>query len=190
MLFAAIAVFLGLVSYYLYFKSILRNETRPHLYTWLIWGITTGTVTAGVWHGGGGLGTLGSLVNSIGAISVLLFSFKYGTKNIRVFDAFMLIAALCAVGVWWQLKNPLLAVFMVTAIDLIGYVPTFRKSYEEPWTESLLSWGVWVPGIVCSILALNEYNLLTLTYYLAIDTANMALIILCLMRRRFVPRAI
>jgi hypothetical protein len=56
---------------------------------------------------------------------VMLLSLKYGTRNITRSDTIILILALAAVFVWVQLDNPLLAVIMVTLIDLAGYVPSW-----------------------------------------------------------------
>jgi hypothetical protein len=77
---------------------------------------------------------------------------------------------------------------MVLAIDVIGYVPSFRKSYQEPWSETLTSWVLFSASNLFAILALKEYNLLTVTYLAATMSANIALFLMCYWRRRFVPK--
>ena len=116
------------------------------------------------------------------------FSLKYGTKNITKSDTIVLIVALFAIVVWWQLGQPLISVIMVSAIDVIGYVPSFRKSYREPWSETLISWILFSVGNIFAVLALKEYNLLTVTYLVAITSANIALFLLCFFRRQLIPR--
>ncbi len=115
-----------------------------------------------------------------------LLSLKYGTKNITKGDTVVLIAAFLAIIVWWQLHNPLLAVFMVSAIDVLGYLPSFRKTFAEPWTETPVSWAIFSLANIINILALSEYNFLTLTYLVAITAANLILLTICLARRRVV----
>ncbi|MCB9806616.1 hypothetical protein H6768_01740 [Candidatus Peribacteria bacterium] len=37
--FGILGVLLGLTAYTIYFRAIFRKETKPHLYTWMIWGV-------------------------------------------------------------------------------------------------------------------------------------------------------
>jgi len=78
---------------------------------------------------------------------------------------------------------------MVSVIDVIGYVPSFRKSYQEPWSETLISWILFSASNIFAILALKEYNLLTVTYLAAITSANIALFLICFFRRKFIPKS-
>jgi len=119
---------------------------------------------------------------------VFFFSLRYGTKNITRSDTIILITAFLAIIVWWQLHQPLLAVLMVSVIDLLGYIPSFRKSYKEPWSETLISWAAFVASDIFALLALSKYNLLTMTYIISIIIANFGLFIFCLFRRSFVSK--
>lgn len=175
-------------AFFPYIRDILKKTTKPHAYTWLIWAITQGTAVAGLLYGGGGWGGLLLVVGTISVFIVFLLSLKYGTKNITKSDTAILISAFLAIIVWWQLNQPLLSVLMVTAIDLLGYIPTFRKTFEEPWTETPSSWTIFSIGNVLSIFALNEYNLLTMTYLVLVTIANIAVLAICLTRRKIIPR--
>lgn len=186
LIFSIIATLFGLIAFFSYFKDMFALKTKPHAYTWLIWAITQGTALVALWFGGGGFGALGLLVGVILVIGVFLFSLKYGTKNITLSDTILLVIALSAILVWWQLNNPLLAVVIVTGIDIVGYIPSFRKSYHEPWSETLSSWINFTVGNIFSMAALSEYNLLTLTYLVSITIANLLLFCFCVVRRRFV----
>jgi hypothetical protein len=183
-----IATVIGVVAFLPYLKDIFSLKTKPHAYTWLIWVTTQGTAVFGIWHGGGGWGALNLTVGIIFVIAVFFFSLKYGTKNITKSDTVILTVALFAIVVWWQLDKPLISVIMVSAIDVIGFIPSFRKSYQDPWSETLISWVLFSISNIFAILALKEYNLLTVTYLVAISSANVALFLLCFFRRRFVSR--
>lgn len=183
-----IATLIGVIAFFPYLKDTFLLKTKPHAYTWLIWAITQGTAVFGIWYGGGGWGALNLTVGTLFVIAVFLFSLKFGAKNITKSDTAILIAALLAIIVWWQLKQPLISILMVSTIDVIGYVPSFRKSYQEPWSETLISWILFSVSNLFAILALKEYNLLTVTYLAAITSANIALFIICYFRRRFVPK--
>lgn len=183
-IFATIAIILMLSAFIPYIADIFKNKTKPHIYTWIIWLITQGTATVGLLLGNGGWGTLTLLIGTLYCLFIVLLSIKFGTKNITIFDTIILIGAIIAILIWWQLNNPLLAIFMVSLIDIIGYVPSYRKTYREPWTETLGSWEISILVNIFSILALSQYNLLTLTYLIAIMIANIIMVVICLVRRK------
>jgi len=183
-----IATAIGVVAFFPYLRDTFSLKTKPHAYTWLIWAITQGTAVFGIWYGGGGWGALNLTIGTLFVIVVFLFSIKYGTKNITKSDTAILVAALSAIIIWWRLDQPLISVIMVSMIDVIGYIPSFRKSYQEPWSETLISWILFSASNTFAILALEEYNLLTVTYLAAITSANIALFLLCFFRRKFFPK--
>lgn len=188
LLFAILASLVGVAGAFLpYLRDIFLKKTKPHAYTWLIWTITQGTAVAGLWYGKGGWGTLTLVIGTAFVFIVFLLSLKYGTRNITKGDTATLIAALLAIVVWWQLHSPLLAVAMVSAIDFLGYLPSFRKTFQEPWTETSTSWAVFSLANIFNMLALNQYNFLTLTYLITITTADITLFAICLVRRRVIP---
>ncbi|MCK5085579.1 hypothetical protein KAK05_02610, partial [Candidatus Parcubacteria bacterium] len=89
---AIIAASLVVIAYIPYFKDIFARKTKPHLFTWLIWGITQGTAIAALLHGGGKFGSISLIVGAILVFVVFLLSFKYGTKDITTSDKFVLIS--------------------------------------------------------------------------------------------------
>jgi|GEM_PF-6810987 hypothetical protein len=77
---------------------------------------------------------------------------------------------------------------MVSAIDVIGSIPSFRKSYQEPWSETLVAWVLFLVANILIVAALEEYNLLTVTYLVVISLANIALFLICFFRRQYIPK--
>ena len=188
LIFLIIGAVIGTAAFFPYLRDIFRRETQPHVYTWLIWLLTQGTAVVGIWYGGGRWGALNLYIGMIFILGIFLFSLKYGTKNITTWDTVILIAALGAIVVWWQLNQPLLAVIMISAIDLVGYIPSLRKSYHEPYSETLKSWMAWAVSDIFALIALSEYNALTMTYLATITIANVVLVIFCLWRRGVIMR--
>ncbi len=190
LVYAILATVISIGAFFPYLWDVLKLKTKPHLYTWAIWCITQGTAVTGLWYGNGGWGAIALTIGTGFVLLITLLSLKYGTKNITRSDTVVLILALLAVLVWWQLKNPVLAVLMVSAIDMFGYIPSWRKSVTEPWSETVWTWLTFCVANVFAILALTEYNTLTVTYLLTITTANLILVGICLYFRRTVPKPI
>jgi hypothetical protein len=189
-LFGIISTLLAVLAYPPYFRDIISRKTQPHAYSWLIWTITQGTATFALLYGGGGWGALGLVVGTFFVFMVFLLSLKYGTRNITFSDGVILGLAFLAVLVWWQLHQPLLAVLMVTAIDAFGFIPSLRKTFEEPWSETLWTWVVFVLSNVLGIIALQQYNFFTLTYISMLTIGNTLMVLTCFVRRRHVAKPI
>lgn len=187
---AAIVGLLSNIAFLPYLLDLFKKRTKPHIYTWCIWLITQGTATLAAWQGGAGLGVLGLVVGMLFVAFVFVLSFWYGTKNITRSDTIALVVALIAIFVWWGLEQPILAVLLVALIDGLGYVPTFRKSYTEPWSETVSSWGIFALGNIASLFALETYSLLTVPYLALIAIANTALTVFLLWRRNIIRREI
>ncbi len=185
---AIIAAALTIIAYIPYFRDIFANKTKPHLFTWLIWGITQGTATVALLYGGGKFGSISLIIGTILVLIIFLLSFKYGTRDITASDKIVLVLVLFAVVIWWQLDNPLVAVFMVSAIDSAGYIPTIRKSYKDPWSETLSFWVLMAVVSGLSIISNAEYNFLTVTYLSVLFVANIIVSLVCIFRRKVIAR--
>lgn len=185
-LFAILSAVIGQGALVPYIIDTVKRRTEPHAYTWIIWAITQTTAGAASLYGGGGWGAKLLFLGGILCFVIFLLSLKYGTKNITKSDTIVLIAAISAIFVWWQLNQPLIAVIMITLIDFIGYFPTFRKSWQEPWSETVISWFGFFFGMLFAILAIDEYNSLTLIYPLVIALSNITVAIICILRRRYI----
>jgi hypothetical protein len=183
-----ISAIIGLWAFFPYIKDTLSLKTQPHIYTWLIWTLTQGTGLVGIWYGGGGWGGLSLVVGITMVVVVLLFSLKYGTKNITRWDTGILTLALISILIWWQLHQAILAVVMISIIDFLGYIPSYRKTYSEPWSETLVSWAAFAISNILSVFALTSFNLLTATYLIVIAFANTLMFAIGFYRRRFIPK--
>ena len=183
-IFAVLSTILGIMGFAPYLRDVLSKKTKPHIFTWIIWAITQGTATAGLLYGNGGYGAIPMIISVSLTSLVVLLSLRTGEKNITKSDKIIFLAAIFAIFIWWKLENPILAILMVSAIDAIGYIPTFRKSYNKPWTETVFSWGTFAIANVMAILALENYNLLTTSYLATITSANILLAIFLIIRRK------
>lgn len=183
-LLAVIAALLTLAGFIPYIISILNGQTRPHLYSWLIWAIATVVVGAAQWVSGGGAGALVTLFSgAITCFIVLLTWLRYDASHIKPVDAVFLVIAACALPAWLITDNPLTAVVMLTIVDIAGFGPTFRKSYHAPLGENLtLYYLVCVRNVIAAI-ALEYYSLTTLLFPLVIALANVVFIGLIHWRR-------
>ena len=80
--------------------------------------------------------------------------------------------------------NPIITVLMVTGIDAIGFIPTFRKSFSEPWSETLSFWAFMTIASIFSIASIAQFNTLTVTYAAMLFVGNITVWTICFFRRK------
>ncbi|MDX1812482.1 MAG: hypothetical protein R3240_11075, partial [Gammaproteobacteria bacterium] len=133
-LFAGIAIVFSFLAFLPYIISIKQGKTRPHVFSWVIWGITTFIVFLAqlVDHGGAGAWPTG--ISGIITIYVAILAYrKRADISITNLDYWFLGAALASLPFWYLTNNPLWTVIILTTIDSLGFGPTFRKAYHYPF---------------------------------------------------------
>jgi uncharacterized membrane protein len=93
------------------------------------------------------------------------------------------VGAILAVLIWIFLKNPLYSVVLVAITDFVGFIPTYRKSYAEPWSETTSLYVMSAVSNLLSLLAIANYSLTTALYVSSLFLTNLACIFILLFRR-------
>jgi len=184
-----IATVISIISFFPYWKDILKKKTQPHSYTWLIWTILQVTGVIVMFNTGAGIGVLALAVGAFVCGSVFILSLKYGTKNITPFDTACLIGALASTAIYVFLHDPVLSVILLAITDFVGFLPTLRKAYIEPYSETF---SLYVLGIIWSTLnmvAIVTYSLTTVLYPACILFANIICASVIWFRRKRIPIA-
>jgi len=183
-----LSVVMGILCFAVYIWGIYKGTTKPHLFTWLIWGIVMSIAfTAQVIEKAGpGAWSLG--ISALITFFIAGVSFFRGEKNITKSDWMAFITALLAIPVWKITGNPLWAVVIVSMIDAVSYYPTFRKSWIKPWEECALAYFIGLMQFSISIFALEKLTLTTALYPIVITIMNGLLVLMLLWRRKVLNR--
>jgi hypothetical protein len=171
-LFGYISVLLVIGVTVVYVRHIFQGKIKPHIFTWIIWALTTGIAAAARSVSDAGPGAWGQWTAAVGCILVAVIAAKYGDKNITRSDRLAFIGALTAIPVWLLTHNPLTAVIIVTAIDVVGYYPTARKSYYRPFEEATFNYVIANVIHILSLLATTEYTITTTFFSVVIFWVN------------------
>ncbi|MFA6308117.1 MAG: hypothetical protein WCS88_00090 [Patescibacteria group bacterium] len=188
LIFGILATVLGIISFWPYLKDILHKKTKPHVYSWLVWTIIQTVGVLAMIKGGASFGALGLAVGTLFCITIFLLAFKYGTRNITKLDTFLLISALIIIVFWLIQKDPLISVILVTIIDTIAFMPTYRKTYLAPYTETLSAYYLLASANLLSIFAIADYSLTTTLYISTLVVTDTIMIFLLIFRRNVILR--
>jgi hypothetical protein len=186
-LFSGIAIALTLVAFAPYIRGIIRGTTKPHVFSWVIWGSTTFVVFLAQHEARGGAGAWPIGVSGIVTIFIAILAYKKRTDNaITKTDWAFFIVAMSSLPLWYITANPLSAVVVLTTVDLLGFGPTVRKAWAAPRSESLLFFGLFVARNIFVLLALESYSVTTVLFPAAVALACAMLIGMMVARRRVV----
>jgi len=190
LLFGILSSILAVICFIPYLKDIFKKRTEPHMYSWLIWTILQTVGVLAQLKEGAGYGAWALAIGALFCFSIFLLSFKYGTKNISRFDGLCLVASLVAIVIYITISNPVYAIILVAIVDFIGFLPTFRKGFEEPHTETVSTFIMSAIANGLSILALQHYNVTTVLYIASLFVTNTIFALMILLRRRFLKSKI
>ncbi len=155
-----------------YFMDTLKGTNKPHIFTWVIWTILTFIAAAAQISGGAGAGALVTFVTGLICLAITIAAFQKGEKNITRSDWVMFVFGLGSIPVWIMTSDPLMAVIIVTLIDVSAVVPTFRKSWHKPFEENTFMYGFNLPRHMCAIASLQTFSFVTALYPAALLLMN------------------
>ncbi len=174
-----LAGLLSLLGFVPYVIATVRGKNRPNRATWVIWTIV-GFALFFSYEAAGATHTLWVTASNVLAFAVVLvLSFKYGEGGWGVFDLFCLGGAGLGLAAWWYFHSPLPTLFISILIDLIGALPTLKKSYFHPEGEDLLTWiCFWIANAI-NLFAIEQWSVSMALYplYLFFLSGTTALIL-------------
>lgn len=183
-IFGGLASIIGLLCYAPYFRDIARGTTKPHPFSWGIWGLLNGIAFFAQSAAGGGEGAWLSAIVSVLCFVIAFIAFRRGERRIVALDWWCLGGALAGIVLWRLTNDPLAAIVLVTLTDGIAAIPTFRKGYLYPDEETALTYALGALSYLLTLFAFRTLDLTTALYPVFIIIANAALVAMLLYRRR------
>ena len=179
-----LATVIALVSYIPYLYTIVKGTTRPHGFSWFVFGILTAIGFAAQVTGGAGAGAW--VMGFSGGVCFLIagLSFFKGTFDPTRSDWGTFIAALAAIPLWLATDNPLYAVILITIIDALAFWPTIRKAYFYPREELMFTYTLSGLKFFIALLATQSFSLITVLYPASLVLMNWLFVAMVLARRR------
>jgi hypothetical protein len=182
---SAVAIALTFAAFVPYIRTIISGTTKPHVFSWIIWGATTFVVFLAQIEDKGGVGAWPIGVSGCITMFVAFLAYvKRADIAITKTDWLFFTLAMSSLPLWYFSSDPLWAVVVLTAVDVLGFGPTFRKAYSFPHSESLLFFSLFVARNILVMLALENYSITTLLFPAVIAVTCMLLMAMMMYRRR------
>jgi hypothetical protein len=183
-----LSLLLAVVSYVPYIRSIFVANTKPHAFTWLVWGTVMAIAFFAQLADKAGAGSWATGLSAAFCLSISIIARFRGEKHVTRGDWIALLTAFLPSrfdrNVW-----PLWLVLLVTGIDAVAYYPTFRKSYAKPDEELAFKYVLTVVRHLFSLLALEHFTVVTSVYQLVSIFMELSIVIMLLWRRAVLAKS-
>lgn len=181
---STIAVVLTFVAYIPYYRDILKDKTRPHIYSWSLWGLLTVLLVALQIKGGAGPATWVTAAAGLLCMGVVFLSLKNGKRDITISDTITAILSLIAIGFWLVVDQPVISIILVIIADILAFIPTVRKSWHKPHTETLSLYVTNAIRFFLALAAVETYTFLSTSWIATWALGNALFSIMLIIRRR------
>lgn len=156
-----------------YIRDVIKGNVKPHPYTWFVWSLVSCIVFFGALEKGAGLGTIPILASEIFTVLIFLFSLKNGFKKIRKVDNLYLATCLLGLIPWYLTQDPTISVVIAVSIDLLAFIPTIRKTWDEPQSENAILYFTNFVRHILIMFSLGTYNIATTLHSIAMIVTNL-----------------
>jgi uncharacterized protein with PQ loop repeat len=182
-LYGYVAVILTVAAYIPYYRDILRGKTHPHVYSWSLWAVLTAILAGLQLQGGAGTAAWVTVVVGILCVGVVGLSLRKGKRDITTTDSVVASLALVAIVFWLLADKPLVSMVLAITADMLAFIPTVRKTYHKPYSETLSMYVTNVIRFMLAFAAIETYTFLSAAWIITWVTANALFSAMLIVRR-------
>lgn len=180
---------LSAACYVPYIKGILQRKVKPERASWLIWSV----LTAIGFFSNLAIGATNSLwlpgIQGVGVIVVFLLSLWTGYGGLLKRDIIILFASGATLFIWHLTKQPLIAIYLTVLIDAMAGYLTIIKAYEEPDTETPITWTLSGLAGFFAVLSVGRLDPSLLAYPFYIFLVNGSVVAAIMLGRKRIGHA-
>lgn len=186
MLIGLTGALLSITSHIPYIIDTLKSETQPHRVTWGMLFLLNLVFFANNLAAGAESSIWLIVASLLSTFTVFILSFKYGVGGGSKLDIVAIVVIFLGVALWLILDSPLASILTNLLVALAGAVPTIKKAYLHPETETKSKWLMGSVGGLLAAISVGELNLTLLLFPLSVFLFQGILYIL-LVRQRLFP---
>lgn len=159
-----ISSFCALMAAILYIRAMIKGKARPNRVTWLMWSVAPLIATSAELTSRVGLAILPVFMNGFCPLLIFVSSLlvKKAYWKLTIFDYCCGTLSLLALILWILTKTPNIAILFAIASDALGAVPTVKKAWLKPVSESA---EPYVVGIFSAATAFGVISTWTFSAY-------------------------
>ncbi|MDR3478770.1 MAG: hypothetical protein P4M14_12165 [Gammaproteobacteria bacterium] len=175
-----ISFFFAMLSYVCGAIGIVRGPAHPSMISRFFWLILSITNLLSYYKMGAGSGIFLALAGTIGSAVIFLLSLRYGYIEFKRSDVVAIVGACIALICYLMIPIKLVALSTGLLTHFISGIPTYKKTWRNPYAENLSFWFLFALASAFSLVAvlLQNKNMLYPVYFLLFDSGMTLLIIM------------
>ena len=162
-----------------YIHSMFKNNTKPNRVTWFMWSIAPLIATAAELSNGVGLAVLPVFISGLSPLLIFLASFfaKKAYWKLSNLDYFCGLLSGLALVLWLITKDPNVAIILAITSDAFAAIPTIKKAWKNPETESSWPFTIGMLSPLTAFLVANEWSFSELAFPIYLVFINILVVI-------------
>ncbi len=171
----------GVLSYVVGVWQMLKNKYLPSTFSRVIWVLLSINSFAGVILSNSSTSSiLLGLIFLSGNIAICIVSFWKGIKTIGKLEYYCLVLLLLSGLIWIFFDAPLVNLIISLFAHFIGGIPTYKKVWIDPTSESFGFWSLFFFASLLSVFVADTTSLKTILFpiYFVIFDGAMSLLTL------------
>ncbi len=149
-----------------YILAVIRGTVRPRLVSWAVWAVLAGVMTVSAFAEGAMASAVMTSITFIACATVTVLGWRQRQGGVSRLDIVCLLGAVLGIASLAIFKNPLVALAVSVAVDIIAFIPTLVHAWVSPYEESLTCFALSAIGGTLAVLAVltGEISLPALLY--------------------------
>lgn len=181
-----VAIVIGFIGYVPYLYDMFCGKTKPHIFSWIIW-VLLEFISFGIQiKNGAGAGSWVILFSALIALIIVIYAFKYRNLTISKIDWVCFVGACTALVLWLFFHQPLVSVILLILTDLLAFIPTFRKTWDYPYEETLFEYEMASLKFIIAFFAFSSFSITIIIYPAYLIIANTSFVVFALIRRKII----
>lgn len=173
---------------YRYVYDTIKGTTRPNRVSQGIWALIPFIgVGAALSSGAGVFTTIRTLMSGLVPLTIFFASFinRTGYWRTTKFDYVCAVLSLFALILWLGVRLPEQAILLAVVADLFAAIPTIRKSWTNPESETGTAYIMGLLSVVVIIPTIKVFDIPNTAFQIYLLTVN-SILVFCIYRRRFI----
>ena len=149
-----------IIATFIYIRLMFTGTVKPNRITWFMWAFAPFIATAAAASSGVGLAALPVFMAGFGPFLIFIASFiaKESYWRPSKFDYLCGAISALALVLWFLTDDPNVAIVFAMASDGLAAVPTLKKAWAHPKTESVWPYMVGVFNALTSFGAISLWS--------------------------------
>lgn len=177
-------ILFGCASYFIGVIEMLKNQYRPSTFSRVVWVLLSVNSFVGIILIPSSISSiiLGGIF-LVGNIAICITSFWKGTKEIGTLEYSCLTILIISGLVWIFFNAPLINLIISLVAHFVGGIPTYKKVWVSPQTESVGFWSLFFIASLLSIFAANTSSFTAIIFPLYFTLFDGSMFFLTLRKR-------